>query len=171
MLISVVIVVFDHAGSKPSGISGLLASSLELQAGQGAPGPPQLHASRPSHGFIGWFSQIQWQLQQRAHHLMSEILSQPFEEAMAQRGRNKLPAAIDSNSSGSSGSATLSVGLKELSSLTYVVVASAARPGLFSSAKAVECGSIAGSMFHHPTNDNAWLSGAGQVARSGLIQG
>jgi hypothetical protein len=98
--------------SKPSGISGLLASSLELQAGQGAPGPPQLHASRPSHGFIGWFSQIQWQLQQRAHHLMSEILSQPFEEAMAQRGRNKLPAAIDSNSSGSSSSAALSVGPK-----------------------------------------------------------
>ena len=36
--------------------SGIVTSDA-LQAGQGAPAPPQLQARGPSHGLSGWFSQ------------------------------------------------------------------------------------------------------------------
>jgi hypothetical protein len=39
-----------------SGISGIVTSDA-LQAGQGAPAPPQAQARGPSHGLSGWFSQ------------------------------------------------------------------------------------------------------------------
>jgi len=41
---------------KSSGSPGIVTSDA-LQAGQGAPAPPQAQARGPSHGLSGWFSQ------------------------------------------------------------------------------------------------------------------
>jgi hypothetical protein len=45
-----------RSSKNSSGISGIVTSDA-LQAGQGAPAPPQAQARGPSHGLSGWFSQ------------------------------------------------------------------------------------------------------------------
>jgi hypothetical protein len=48
-----------RSSKNSSGISGIVTSDA-LQAGQGAPAPPQAQARGPSHGLSGWFSQTHW---------------------------------------------------------------------------------------------------------------
>jgi hypothetical protein len=52
---------------KPSGMRGTSPSPAALQAGQGAPAPPQLQARGPSQGRSGWFSQTQPRSSQLTH--------------------------------------------------------------------------------------------------------
>jgi hypothetical protein len=47
------------SSTKPGGSSGGVSSSQGLQAGQGMPAPPHVHAPSPSQDRSGWFSQIQ----------------------------------------------------------------------------------------------------------------
>ena len=48
---------YSASGSKPFGSCGGSTGVGRLQAGHGAPAPPQLQACGPSQGWSGWFSQ------------------------------------------------------------------------------------------------------------------
>ncbi|MET4520263.1 hypothetical protein ABIB81_009627, partial [Bradyrhizobium sp. I1.7.5] len=65
---------------KPSGMRGTSPSPAALQAGQGAPAPPQVQARGPSQGRSGWFSQTQPRSSRAFHRASSRRRDGPGSE-------------------------------------------------------------------------------------------